>query len=59
MEVVGELDRVVRKIEKELLGILPAGREPAYRRLNAGLDAARHREMSLATHQPAGGEAKA
>jgi (p)ppGpp synthase/HD superfamily hydrolase len=40
-EIARELDRVVRKLEKELLAIQPDGREDAYARLDAELDKAR------------------
>jgi (p)ppGpp synthase/HD superfamily hydrolase len=42
-EIAAELGRVVRKIEKDLAGAIPAGREEAYRRLDAELESARRR----------------
>lgn len=58
-ELDKELDRVVRKVEKDLLTIFPAGRESAYRRLDAELEAARRRALSHPTHRPTGAEDKA
>ena len=45
-EIAAELDRVVRKIEKELLAALPGGRVEAYARLDDELDSARQRASS-------------
>lgn len=40
-EIARELDRVVKKIEKELIAVLHNGREDAYKRLDSKLDEAR------------------
>jgi hypothetical protein len=42
----------VRKLEKKLLAILPESRDEAYERLDAELEAARHRNNPLLSLTP-------